>query len=740
MGRPAAWVDEERKRLAHHLLSGLWREAELGALEYAIAAGVLERVEHPHGPSVLQKGTAIAGWTTERVTLFIRRVFGSGFSRPKTGSAPLLEWEADHSDDDVRTVPLGTGPQLKVGSGKGALLDRQKPTLTAKRRRRSPSIDCMALIRLVRSQATPPSSVQVATLLMLADAVARSGHDLAEVLAVLRRPRPIIAITGIVAGFEVAFVDLLKRGLVLPGRSTLINGYTLRTINDVRHGDETRRSLIVFGARDIEDAEFLRKQLDLAAQNAYPILAVADAPEQLPAALVDAADLHLVCSPISESLLAEIIKVVVGREQTDLPLGRAARGGANGAQITPHMTPADDDTSSRASPLERCALLSLLHLGLAIRPGMSADACLKHLRALIARQQAHEAGESTAAKTAKSNGSSGGTTSSRRGNVGSGSTIIEPEPLNASPNAGGKPPLRVETLSGYGAASEWALGLKQDLTLWQAGHLEWLQMSTRLLLAGPPGTGKTTFARALANTLQTKLLVTSVGTWLEPSHLGDVLARMAAAFAEAEANAPCILFVDEIDGIGKRGGRNREYDDYWNSVVNRALELVDGALKTQGVIIVGATNHPEAIDPALLRSGRLETRIDIPLPDVDALVGILRHHLADDVEGLEATVEAGAAERGAGLTVLGKAPPPEAPERVAAPAETAGTQPVARGLVPAAATSAALAHQPGRHRGGPVSRMLAGLRRVVRRWPCLSRWWPASLPGESERELQDGGK
>src|SRR5690606_41602829 len=70
-----------------------------------------------------------------------------------------------------------------------------------------------------------------------------------------------------------------------------------------------------------------------------------------------------------------------------------------------------------------------------------------------------------------------------------------------------------------------------------------------------PGTGKTTFARALANTLQLKLLATSIGTWLEPSHLGDVLARMSAAFAEAEANAPCILFIDEIDGIDRKSTR-----------------------------------------------------------------------------------------------------------------------------------------------------------------------------------------
>ena len=116
-------------------------------------------------------------------------------------------------------------------------------------------------------------------------------------------------------------------------------------------------------------------------------------------------------------------------------------------------------------------------------------------------------------------------------------------------------------------------------------------MSTRLLLAGPPGTGKTLFARALGNTLELPLLATSVSTWLEPSHLGDVLARMAAAFAEAQSNAPCLLFIDEIDGIGRRRDDRGEFGDYWNAVVNRALELMDGAVRTEGVILVGATNR-----------------------------------------------------------------------------------------------------------------------------------------------------
>src|SRR5690606_19821037 len=197
-----------------------------------------------------------------------------------------------------------------------------------------------------------------------------------------------------------------------------------------------------------------------------------------------------------------------------------------------------------------------------------------------------------------------------------------------------------------------------------------------------PGTGKTTFARALANTLQLKLLATSVGTWLEPSHLGDVLARMSAAFAEAEANAPCILFIDEIDGIGRRGSSGRDYDDYWISVVNRALELMDGSVKSEGVIIVGATNNPEVIDKALLRSGRLETRIDIPLPDVDGLVAILRHHLKDDLAAVvESAPDQGeddpaAGRSGSPLADAAAVPAsPETPLKVQLPAKAGQTIP-----------------------------------------------------------------
>lgn len=150
----------------------------------------------------------------------------------------------------------------------------------------------------------------------------------------------------------------------------------------------------------------------------------------------------------------------------------------------------------------------------------------------------------------------------------------------------------------------------------------------------------------------------------------------------AEANAPCILFIDEIDGIGRRGSSGRDYDDYWISVVNRALELMDGAVKSQGVIIVGATNNPEVIDKALLRSGRLETRIDIPLPDVDALVAILRHHLKDDLAAVvESAPDQGEDDPAAGRSsspladAAADPAPPETPLQMQRPATAVRTIP-----------------------------------------------------------------
>jgi SpoVK/Ycf46/Vps4 family AAA+-type ATPase len=130
-----------------------------------------------------------------------------------------------------------------------------------------------------------------------------------------------------------------------------------------------------------------------------------------------------------------------------------------------------------------------------------------------------------------------------------------------------------------------------------------------------------------------------------PENWREVGSQVIRTFAEARAVAPAILFIDEIDGIGKRQPAEREYADYWNGVVNKALELLDGAVKGEGLIVVGATNRPEQIDEALKRSGRLETQIEISRPDTATLAAIFRHHLGEDLKLLVAAGQETTKER-----------------------------------------------------------------------------------------------
>jgi ATP-dependent Zn protease len=103
-------------------------------------------------------------------------------------------------------------------------------------------------------------------------------------------------------------------------------------------------------------------------------------------------------------------------------------------------------------------------------------------------------------------------------------------------------------------------------------------------------------------------------------------------FAEARQKAPCILFIDEIDSLPARGSTTR-YDEWWTAITNCLLEEMDGAERREGVIVISACNNPDRLDPALVRSGRLDRRIEIPLPDVPGLIGIFRSHLGRDLDG-----------------------------------------------------------------------------------------------------------
>jgi len=188
---------------------------------------------------------------------------------------------------------------------------------------------------------------------------------------------------------------------------------------------------------------------------------------------------------------------------------------------------------------------------------------------------------------------------------------------------------RLSELPGFGAAKPWASDLAIDLAAWVAKGLEWSALDRAALLIGPPGVGKTMFAKALAVELGLALVATSAGQWQSAGdgYLGNMLRAMRESFDEARAKSPALLFIDELDSIGNRDHRSSRHAYYETQVVNTFLELTSSAADWPGVILLGATNRPDDIESAILRSGRLERHITLELPTPEERAAILSYHL-----------------------------------------------------------------------------------------------------------------
>jgi cell division protease FtsH len=192
-----------------------------------------------------------------------------------------------------------------------------------------------------------------------------------------------------------------------------------------------------------------------------------------------------------------------------------------------------------------------------------------------------------------------------------------------------KPKTTFADVAGYGA-------VKEEITevvgfLKQPGKFKEIgaRIPKGVLLVGPPGTGKTLIARAVAGEAGVPFISITGSDFME-MFVGVGAARVRDLFATAKKQAPAIIFVDEIDSIGrKRGAGLGGGHDEREQTLNQMLAEMDGFEATEGIVMMAATNRPDILDPALLRPGRFDRQIMVPLPTLDERIEILKVHMRD---------------------------------------------------------------------------------------------------------------
>lgn len=169
-----------------------------------------------------------------------------------------------------------------------------------------------------------------------------------------------------------------------------------------------------------------------------------------------------------------------------------------------------------------------------------------------------------------------------------------------------------------------------DIISWQRDPTLYDKIGARpprgVLLTGEPGTGKTQLARALAHECGVEF-ISATGSEFSSMFMGVGILKVQALFRQARRNAPCILFIDEIDGIGKRQADARHGESESNRIVNQLLTEMDGFGAKSGVLVIGATNHPDSLDAAIRREGRFDRTIQVQLPTMAERVQLLELYL-----------------------------------------------------------------------------------------------------------------
>ncbi|MFW8637616.1 AAA family ATPase [Cribrihabitans pelagius] len=201
-------------------------------------------------------------------------------------------------------------------------------------------------------------------------------------------------------------------------------------------------------------------------------------------------------------------------------------------------------------------------------------------------------------------------------------------------HAGGVRTLTLEAIGGSSPAHKAAADLVADLRSWQRGEIKWSAMSRSMLIHGEPGTGKTVLAKAISASAGVPLIQGSFGAWQARGHLGDMLAAMLACFQDAKSRKPCVLFIDEIDSSGSRADTSDRNQAYRQQVINEFLRQIDLLHREEGILLIGATNFPGKIDPAILRPGHFDLQHEMPLPTQQQILVMLEQAFPDTGEYL----------------------------------------------------------------------------------------------------------